>query len=217
MPIRVGLKYIEQWKDSMENAVLEYEKEPIIKDQIVFYGPSYYTRWSEAWEHTPLRQALLGKSGAPCCINRGFGSSCPEHQLYYYPRLVRPLAPRALVYGSWGNSESFGYSNEEAFELAQRVIIYALTDFPGLHVYLSGAMATRDMDSATLARREKYCDLLRAFANETPRCVYFDPLSYKPLHQKDIFVEDGVHFNQKGYDIFRDYYREILADELAKY
>ena len=93
MPVRVGLQYIEQWKDSMENAVRKYEDEAAPCDQIVFYGPSYYTRWSEEWGNTPLRRVLLGKSGAECCLNRGFGSSCPEHQLYYYHRMIRPLAP----------------------------------------------------------------------------------------------------------------------------
>ena len=97
MPVKVGLKYIEIWKDSMENAVCNYEKEPIVTDQIVFYGPSYFTRWSPKYGMRPLREDLVGKSGAPCVINRGFGSSCPEHQLYYYPRLIRPLAPRVLV------------------------------------------------------------------------------------------------------------------------
>ena len=217
MPVRVGLQYIEIWKDSMENYVRKYEEEPIIRNGIVFYGPSYYTRWSREWGNTPLRETLLGESGAECCINRGFGSSCPEHQLYYYPRMVRPLEPRVLVYGSWGNSESFGYSNEEAFELAQRVVTYALTDFPELRVYLSGALATRDMDESVLARRREYSEMLRSFAEKTPRVTYFDPLSYEPLNRKDIFIDDGVHFNELGYEIFADYYKEILKDELKKY
>ena len=98
MAVKIGLKYIDIWKESMEEAVLEYEKEPIEKGQIVFYGPSNFTRWSEKWKHRPLRTEVLGKSGAQCCINRGFGSSCSEHQLYYYPRMIRPLAPKVLVY-----------------------------------------------------------------------------------------------------------------------
>ena len=84
MPVRVGLKVIEKWNSSMEKEVLRYEDEPIVKGQIVFYGPSNFTRWSRRWNHVPLREAIVGKSGQPCCINRGFGSSCAEHQLYYY-------------------------------------------------------------------------------------------------------------------------------------
>ena len=133
------------------------------------------------------------------------------------PRMVRPLAPSVLVYGSWGNSDAFGYSNEEAFELAQRVVTYALTDFPELRVYLGGAQATRDMDEETIASRRAYSEMLRKFAEETPRCTYFDPLSRKELWQKDIFVEDGVHYNQKGFDLYRDFFQEVLKDELEKF
>ena len=81
MPVRVGLKVIELWNSSMENAVRRYEEQPIEKGKIVFYGPSNFTRWSERFNHTPLEDVLLGKSGAKCCINRGFGSSCTEHHL----------------------------------------------------------------------------------------------------------------------------------------
>ena len=96
-------------------------------------------------------------------------------------------------------------------------MIYALTDFPELRVYLSGAIATRDMDGSVLARRREYSEMLRDFAEKTPRVTYFDPLSHAPLNRKDIFIEDGVHFNQTGYEIFADYYKEILKDELAQY
>ena len=217
MPVKVGLQYIDIWKSSLEASVRKYEAETVEQGQIVFYGPSYYTRWGEKWGHRPLREDLVGKSGKGCCVNRGFGSSCPEHQLYYYSRMVRPLAPSVLVYGSWGNSECFGYSNEEAFELAQRVVMYALTDFPDLRVYLSGAAATRDMTDEILAERRAYSEMLRKFAEKTPRCTYFDPLSHESLHQKDIFVEDGIHYNQKGFDLFAEFYREVLKDELARF
>ena len=40
MSIKVGLKHIEIWNDSMEKAVCKYEEEPIHKGEIVFYGPS---------------------------------------------------------------------------------------------------------------------------------------------------------------------------------
>ena len=217
MPVRVGLRYIEIWKDSMEDAVREYEQQPLIKDQIVFYGPSYFTRWSSKWGNTPLREVLTGKSGAPCCVNRGFGSSCPEHQLYYYHRMILPLAPRVLVYGSWGNGPAFGYSNEESFELAQRVVAYALTDFPDLRIYLLGANANANMDNKKLAARMEYSSMLRRFAEETPRVTYLDLLSHAPLCREDIFVSDGVHYNGTGYGIFADYFKAALKDELAKY
>ena len=120
MAVKIGLKYIDIWKDSMEDAVVAYEKENATKGEIVFYGPSNFTRWRrDKWGATPLREALPGKSGKPCAINRGFGSSCPEHHLYYYSRMVRPLAPKVLVYApGLGNGTGFGYTPQEMFDLA---------------------------------------------------------------------------------------------------
>ena len=118
MPIHTDLKIFEKY-------AVKYEQEKMPTGQIVFYGPSYFTRWGEGWGHRPLREDLLGAGGTPCCINRGIGGSCPEHQLYYYDRIVRPLAPKVLVYGSWGNIGYLGYTNEEAIALAERVVAYA--------------------------------------------------------------------------------------------
>jgi len=214
MPVRVGLQYIEKWNSSMENAVRKYEEEPIVKNQIVFYGPSNFTRWSAKWGHTPLREAVVGKSGNPCVINRGFGSSCSEHQLYYYPRMVRPLEPKVLVYSPFGNYAAFGYSVEEAWELAQRVIIYALTDFPGIHIYLCSAQRHKNDSEATMARIQKSNALLKEFAENTPNCHYVNVFDHTPLSRQDIFVEDGVHYNQEGYNLYAEFFKEVLKEEL---
>jgi hypothetical protein len=216
MPVKVGLKYIEIWKDSMEQAVQTYEKEPTVTDQIVFYGPSYFTRWAPKYGMRPLREDIVGASGAPCVINRGFGSSCPEHQLYYYARLIHPLAPRVLVYHSHGNSASFGYTLEEEWELAQRVIVWTMTNFPDTRIYLVGVNPCKNMDEAYGRTRETYNGWLRAFAETHENCFFIDPVTYPPLLRQDIYT-DQVHFNQEGYDLFGEFFREALKDELAQY
>lgn len=217
MPIKVGLKHIEIWNDSMENAVSAYEREPIIRDQIVFYGPSYFTRWSTKYGMRPLREELRGASGAPCVINRGFGSSCAEHQLYYYPRMIRPLCPRVLVYSSYANGSAFGYTPEESWELAQRVIGYAMTDFPDIRIYLCGQNAKRDPDEENTRRARLYDSLQREFVASHENCFFIDTAACTALASKDNFVPDGVHYNQHGYDLYADFFRRELAAELAQY
>ena len=220
MPVKVGLRFIELWKSDLEKVVCKYEaetEEEAPKGQIVFYGPSNFTRWGKDFGMKPLREVLVGKSGKPCAINRGFGSSCPEHQLYYYPRLVRPLEPKVLVYSSHGNSASFGYTPEEAFELAQRVIIYTLTDFPECKIYISGANPSKNMSAESLAAKKEYNSWLKEFAEKTPNCVFFDPLEYAPLCNDDLFVADGVHFNQDGYNVYEEFFKQVLKDELEKF
>ena len=218
MSIKVGLQYIEIWKDSLEKTVRQYEEEGAPQGQIVFYGPSNFTRWSPKYGMRPLREDLLGKSGAPCCVNRGFGSSCPEHQLYYYPRMVRALAPQVLVYSpGFGNGMAFGYSMEEICELAERVVAYARVDFPDMPIYLCGVHRnlTRTEEREALIRR--YDEWARALAETTPNCFFIDPKTHEPLNRTDIFVKDGVHYNQEGYDLYGDFFRSALQQELDKF
>ena len=217
MPLRVGLKFIDIWNESLEKAVCRYESEPTEKGQIVFYGPSNFTRWSERFGNEPLRKVLLGKSGRECCVNRGFGSSCAEHQLYYYPRMVRAIEPKVLVYSSFGNSDAFGYSPEETWEIAQRVIAYTLADFPECRIYLCGANHRRVVTPERRLATAKYDALLREFAESTPNCFFIDPKEYEPLSLDDIYVEDGVHFNSKGYEIYADYFKKALERELDEF
>jgi len=219
MPVRVGLQYIEKWHSSMEDAVRKYEQEPIEKGQIVFYGPSNFTRWGRGtkWDHKPLREVMLGKSGKPCAVNRGFGSSNAEHQLYYYSRTVRPLNPKVLVYASFANGPAFGYSDEESWELAQRVIAWAKTDFPGIRIYLEGAHPTRDEDAEKRARKQAYNETVKAFAESNEDVFFLDLYDRPEFLRKDIFVEDGVHLNKLGYELYEAFYLDALKDELAKY
>lgn len=218
MSVKVGLKYIEPWKESMEEAIVAYEKEETEKGQIVFYGPSYFTRWSTRFGMKPMREVLLGKSGKPCVINRGFGSSSAEHQLYYYPRAVRPLEPSVLVYSFQANGPSFGYSAEESWELAQRVIAYAKTDFPDIKLYLCSHTPSRDATPQQKNEAKKFDSWVRNFTTLVDNCKFIDISSCEPLAtRKDIFVEDGVHYNQIGYDLFGEFFKKKLAEELAKF
>ena len=218
MPVKVGLQYIDIWKESMEEVVSEKEKEEYPEGQIVFYGPSSFTRWSRKYGNVPMREALLGKSGAECVVNRGFGSSCSEHQLYYYPRMVKPLKPKVLVYSCYGNGGAFGYSLEEIWEIAQRVIVYALTDFPGIHIYLVGPGNSLTQTEEVIEKKRRFSELLKEFAEKTENVYFLDVLNYEPLKTRtDIYAEDNHHFNPEGYRLFGEMFRKMLKDELDQY
>ena len=181
----------------------------------MFYGPSYFTRWSPKYGMVPMREVLTGASGAPCVVNRGFGSSCAEHQLYYYARMVRPLEPRVLVYHCHANGPSFGYSQEESWELGQRVIAWAMTDFPGIRICLVGANASRDITPEKLAEYRAYNAMVREFAEQLPNGRFIDQLEHTVHWDKSVYVEDGVHYNQSGYDLYGVFFREALQEELS--
>lgn len=213
--IKVGLRYIDRWNTSLEKEVKRYEDENAEKGQIVFYGPSYFTRWSARYGNVELRDVILGKSGAKCCVNRGFGSSCPEQQLYYYPRMVRALEPSALVYGAgWGNGSTFGYSPEEQLFLAERVVAYARADFPDMPIYIYGESRKRH---AADPDKLKSIDGLEKIAAEIPNCKFLDPDDYIDMTKDELYIEDKVHFTAEGFALFADFFKETLREELDRF
>lgn len=209
--------------------VLEYEKEEIETGLIMFYGDSGFTRWKSAWGHRPMEEDIRMKDGTKAVINHGFGTSTAEEQLYFYDRLVRPWKPRALVLKTHGNDIGFSYSPEEILFLQSRLMEYARYDMPGIKFYLCDAHPKKLMINAPdwyYHHRARYNKLLKAYCETHEDCTfvchtdnplfYDDPAdvgSYDKV-RTDIFVEDQCHFNQKGYDIYKEFFLQVLDDIL---
>ena len=218
----------------LEHEIAKYEKAPIETGKILFYGHSLFTRWGGGdWGYRPLEQDIVMKDGSLACVNHGFGTSTAEELLYYYPRMVRPWAPRALVIATYANDGMYGYDVEDILRNIGKLCSWARTDFPGIRIFLledhprpSGKDATiQDVWNSAKQRRERYNQLLHLYADchedttvvelwsrpeffETPEGVG----DFRQVRE-DIFVEDKVHPNQAGYDIFRKIFLEVL-DEL---
>ena len=97
----------------LESRILEFEQETVHTGKILFYGSSGFTRWKPKYGMRPLEEEVRGKDGSLACINHGFGSSTAEELLYYYPRAIKPWAPRALVISIVHNDRGWGYSPNE--------------------------------------------------------------------------------------------------------
>lgn len=206
-------------KAKFDETVRRFEAMNAEKGQIVFYGPSNFTRWNGNYNECNLEEDIRGASGKKCCLNRGFGGSGAEHHLYYYDRIVRPLEPKVLVYAGYGNSPD--YTDEEMWFLAQRVIAWAKADFPDIHIYLCGPKINVNSTEAEMDRRRTVNGWMKTFASEHENMGYIDTINYEPFLNKELlptlFVEDRVHFNGKGYKLYEALFREALKDELAKY
>ena len=193
---------------------------------IIFYGDSGFTRWNPYRGHRPLSEDIRRKDGSLACLNHGFGTSTAEEQLYYYDRLVKPWNPRALVLLAYGNDVGAGYSAGEVMFLQSRLLDWARHDFPGIRLYLCDKRPTAT--ERTAARRStdaEYNELVRAYCarhdDTTLVCHAECAALFEPGFQgdydhprRDIFVEDQVHYNQAGYDIYRDFFRKVLDDIL---
>ena len=211
-----------------ENYVKRYESEPAPKGRILFYGPSNFTRWAPRWNNPRLEDEILMKDGSPACLNRAFGGSCIEEQLYYYPRLVRPCAPRALVLSAYGNHASHGYTPADVFFLATRILEYARTDFPGIKLFFCDVPATlraSELRPGSVPAREDYNELVRYYCEKHEDTTFVQHWTWpgffteggtgKPeCVRPELFIDDHVHFNAEGYAVYRDFFYEYLKDLL---
>ncbi len=210
--------------DRLSEAVSRYDNVPIQTDGIVFYGSSGFTRWGAANTKYGIRPL---EEDIPGCINRGFGSSTAEELLYYYPKLIRPLEPRALVVSVVHNDRGFDYSPGEVVTNLAKLFQFARTDFPGIRLYACDCRPTlKFVTEQHLRYMNEFNQLLKEYASRHEDTTFVDHINHPIWFEdakdagdylkvrRDIFVEDDVHFNQLGYDLYKEFMKEVLADIL---
>ena len=212
----------------LEQYMFEFDKETIETGKILFYGDSYFTRWSEKYGHRPLTEDIRMKNGSLAAVNHGFGTSTAEDQLYFYHRAVFPWMPRTLVLRTFGNDIGAGYSPAEIMFLRARLCDYARHDFPGIRMYLADAKLNLQNRSSRAIRNfaREYNELLAAYCEKHDDCVLVEESKIPELYdspehigdpdhfREELFVEDKVHFNQMGYDVYKEFYLQVLDDIL---
>ena len=120
-----------------------------------------------------------------------------------------------------------GYTHDRIKEVLNKYkscIYWCMSDEKGnkeetyhTHIYICSPCPTKATTPEKFAQKELHGEKLKKFAEETPNCFYLDWLHHKPLHNPDLFVQDGVHFNQDGFNVFAEFFKEALKDELDKF
>jgi lysophospholipase L1-like esterase len=219
----------------LEESIVAYEQEPIVKGKIMFYGHSLFTRWGHPkWGYRRMDEDLRGKDGSLAVVNHGFGTSTCEERLYYYDRMVRPWEPRALVLANFANDGMYGYSPEQSMQATALLLHWARTDFPGIRMYLVEDHPRPKMKYKTtlpdkwnnaMHKRRKYREMLSIYeqTHEDTKVIhlwnrpeFFEEgcVGDRMKIREDIYYTDRGHFNQAGYDILANIVREALDDIL---
>lgn len=211
-----------------EATVEAYEADPVQPGMILFYGSSGFTRWKPKYNHRPLEEDIRMKDGSPAAVNHGFGGATMEEGLYYYDRLVKPWAPRAIVTRFYPNDINAGYSPAEILYLHAQFVNRAKADFPGVKLYLCDAMPHLRFRENGLWKvsAKKFNAMLREYCDKTQDVFYVSQSGWRGFYndpadagdyskvRDDIWVEDQMHMTQEGYDSYRDLFLEALDDIL---
>ena len=164
------------------------------KETIVFTGSSSVRLWRKLQEEFPDHQI----------INSGFGGSQASDLLYFIDELILSYNPKKVFIYEGDNDLWAKKRPAYVLDTTADIIRRIKAKNASTQVILISA-------KPSISRwkiRGKYKRLNRKmerFTQDDPNLFYVDvwkPMLNKRKLKTDIFIEDGLHMNQKGYDIW---------------
>lgn len=193
-----------------ENEIQAFEKldqiEKYSSNAILITGSSYVKRWKT------IQQDL----GPHEIIHRGFGGSNIGEMAYYIDRIMTNHTFKAIVFYSGSNDITAGNQDKtrtqvlEAFKyLVQKVRL----KHPTTPIYYI-AISPNESRWAVQNKIEEANYLLKNYCQNTPNLKFIETakqlLDKDGRYQPEIYVNDKLHFNEKGYKIWAGIIKGIL-------
>jgi len=165
------------------------------KNGIVFVGSSSFTKWTELENVYKKYQA----------INRGFGGSTLAQANYYVADLIYPYQPRQVVIYSGENDVAMDHTS--ALETLNRFAAFFTSirnKYPKTAVlYVSMKLSPSRTENAETVLHANA--LIKEYLSSYTNTQFVDVNSKMMRNGKlrpELFLEDMLHMNQAGYDIW---------------
>lgn len=146
-------------------------------------------------------------------VNMGFGGSEMADLLYYADRLIIPFQPKQIFIYEGDNDISMGRTIEQIISTADSLLVLIRKHLPESEViFITPKPSIRRW--ALKEKYESYNKRLKAWTAQKKNVRYADVwtpmLDAKGTVQQDIFIEDNLHLNAKGYSIWTNTLRKYL-------
>jgi lysophospholipase L1-like esterase len=178
------------------------------KNAILFLGSSSFRKWTDVQNYFPGYQI----------INRGFGGSSFPDAIRYFDEIVLPYHPRQIVIYEGDNdlassnkitADSVLNRFKTLFYLIRKNLPKANIAFVSIKPSLSREKLMPEMAKAN--------SLIQKFLEKKKNGAFIDVfhpmLNKNGTPRNDIFLNDGLHMNAKGYAIWQ----KIMQPYLIKY
>jgi len=146
-------------------------------------------------------------------VNRGFGGSQMEDAGRYVDRIVVPYLPLAVVLYEGDNDIAAGKSAETVAEDFDRFVAAVRADLPLVPVYVISIKPSLARWKLWLEMKRAN-ELIRRKCDQARRLFFIDVagpmLGPDGTPRPEIFIEDGLHLNRRGYDIWTRTIRPFL-------
>ncbi|MFT0715883.1 GDSL-type esterase/lipase family protein [Flagellimonas lutimaris] len=193
LPFEEEVKQIQQYNDSLWDSS---------RPTIVFTGSSSIRFWNDVQERFPQQQVL----------NTGFGGSQFSDLEHYLEELILNYNPvKVFIYE--GDNDIFAKKRpRKIVKRADNILSTLQQRNPNMEIVLISAKPS----ISRWKYRGRYRRLnrkLNRLASETKGIDFVDvwyPMLDKRKVKQDIFIEDGLHMNDKGYDIWYDVIKDYI-------
>jgi lysophospholipase L1-like esterase len=177
---------------------------------ILFVGSSSIRFW-------PTASAFPGKP----IINRGFGGSEISDVIHYHARVVTPYAPSTIFLYVGDNDIAGGKSAAQVFDDYKEFIALVEAELPDTKVFFISIKPSVLRWDYWPTMQEANA-LVREYAARHPNLGFVDlasPLLGENGKPKDVFIDDGLHLNEYGYQLWQEALGPYLEQEeiLAEY
>lgn len=183
---------------------------PPAPGQVLFIGSSSIRMWNS-----------LAEDMAPApVLKRGFGGSTTPDVLAVFDRIARPYAPSIIVYYCGDND--LGTDNPDAEAAAQGFLSFerlareAWPDVEVMYIAIKPSIARwRNWEAMRRANR-----IVRDHCEQTRGSTFLDiatlMLTPEGVPDPSLFLEDGLHLNEKGYAAWTAVVRPAVTDAWSR-
>lgn len=199
--------------DKFESSILEYEQEDkkngYQKHGILFTGSSSIRMWKS-----------LAEDMAPLpVINRGFGGSTIPEVTYYGDRIIKTYQPKIIVFycgeNDLSNDESKSKLALKSFKQFYKYMKRNLPDTKVFFVSMKPSIRRWNYWPKIQDGNEKISRYLAEIDNYFYVDTASEMLDEDGVVHQDIFVEDNLHMNAKGYKIWTETLKPILEEHYS--
>ena len=193
----------EKWEKAIVAIEKRLKEKPPAKGGVAFVGSSSIVKWN-------LDKSFPGKN----YTNLGFGGSVIRDSTHFIDRIILPIEPSAIVFYAGDNDIGAKRTPEQVLEDYQAFV-------KAVHAKLPKAKIHYIPVKPSIARWKLY-DVqkvanakVKEFAAKDERLSYVDivpaMLGADGMPIPDLFVKDGLHMSDKGYEVWTGPVMKALA------
>lgn len=165
---------------------------------VLFVGSSSFTMWKDVQDYFPRHRIL----------NRGFGGSTLQDVIRYADEVITPYRPKQIVIYCGENDLA------SSDDVTARMVLERFTELfnrirkndavvPVAFVSLKPSPSRRHLWPKMVAANQLIKNFLRTKKKTSFIDVYHKMFNRDGTVMQDIFLEDDLHMNAKGYQIWK--------------